>query len=207
MSTPARNELKTYVNALRTSDRAIGRLLEHFEHSPQKTMIVIVGDHRAPFQNSDEIYAASGCLTAPEAGSLPKARLIPLLIWSNFAPKGPDVVCSTNFLPTEILSRIGVEPTEFLRLNDALRSNLTVLSNTCIQTRNGDFLSEEVNRVPLTHWMHDYELLQYDILLGHRYFSEIEVGGPVQVQRAAHKHETRPASTLNGVRSGVRSSS
>jgi hypothetical protein len=168
MPEPARKELKTYINALRTTDRAIGNLLDHFRHAPQKTVVVIFGDHMPPLSNS-AIYAKAGLLTEAEPPALPRRRRVPLLVWSNFRGKGPDLVCSTNFLAAHILSRIGIEPDGFLALNDALRDQLTVMSGPCLQTSSGKLISWDAAPRPLAHLLADYRLLQYDALLGKQY--------------------------------------
>lgn len=126
-------------------------------------------DHRPPFEHSWEIYAASGCLTESTGDRLPEARKIPLLIWSNFASKGPDIVCSANFLATELFSRIGIAPSGFLALNDALRRQLRVLSPNCIQTQDGRLLSVEALPNAAAHLLEDYRVLEYDLLLGKQY--------------------------------------
>src|SRR5262249_319045 len=42
---PIHDEVKTYVNALRTADRAIEKLIHFFEQSADPVVVVILGDH------------------------------------------------------------------------------------------------------------------------------------------------------------------
>ncbi len=171
MSPSAKNELKTYINSIRTADRAIGKMLDYFKNVPEKTIVVIIGDHRPPMENSTEIYTPSGCLDETDPAVTPEARKIPVLIWTNYRKndKDPDILCSTNFLPTEILSRIGIQPTGFLAVNNALRKQLSVFSNTCIQTKDGQPTAWDTASPALLHLMNDYRLLQFDMLLGEQY--------------------------------------
>ena len=181
LSIPAKKELKTYVNSLRTADRAIGKMLNYFQNVPEKTIVVVIGDHRPPLENSTEIYTPSGCLNEPDASVIPEARKIPVLIWTNFRKndKDPDVLCSTNFLPTEILSRIGIQPTGFLAINDAMRKQLSVFSNGCIQTKDSQPTAWDTASPALLHLMNDYRLLQYDMLLGEQYVMKGSEAVPV----------------------------
>ena len=168
MSPKARDELKTYLNALRTSDRALGKMLDYFRGVPQKTIVIVIGDHWPPFSNSREIYAASGCLEPEDGSRFPTSRRVPLLVWSNFLKKGPDLDCSPNFLATEVLSRIGLRPSGFLALNDALRLKLAVLSNNCVRTQDGEFLMGGASG-SLGRLIADYGLLQHDVLRGEQF--------------------------------------
>jgi arylsulfatase A-like enzyme len=54
----AHRELKTYVNAVRTADSALARLVAHFRHVNEKTLVVVLGDHLAGL--SPSIYEALG---------------------------------------------------------------------------------------------------------------------------------------------------
>ncbi len=166
---PARRELKTYVNAVQAADKAIGRLLDHFRSSPQKTIVVVIGDHWPPLANSREIYGKSGILEESYSSMIPRRRKVPLLVWSNFRGKEPDAVCSANFVLTHILSKMGIEPTGFLAVNNAVRSRLAVLSSDCIQTPDGRLIGEESLPEDIARLLDDYRLLQYDALLGEQW--------------------------------------
>jgi hypothetical protein len=108
-------------------------------------------------------------LAESDPSALPIARRVPLLIWSNFEGKRPDIVRSTNFLCAEVLSRIGIEPSGFLALNDALRSRLAVMANGCLQTTDGKLITWGSAPQPLLHLLEDSRLLQYDMVLGEQY--------------------------------------
>jgi phosphoglycerol transferase MdoB-like AlkP superfamily enzyme len=169
LSEPAKKELKTYINAVHVSDLALKKLFDHFEKSADKTIIVVLGDHRPPFEHSSEIYAASGCLNVPTSETLPESRKIPLLIWTNFEKKGPDITRSANFLATEIFAHAGIRPSGFLGLNDAVRRQIDVLSPQCLETRDGTFVPPATLSPSASKLLNDYRVLEYDLLPGKQY--------------------------------------
>jgi phosphoglycerol transferase MdoB-like AlkP superfamily enzyme len=171
LSPPAHRELKTYINTLRTADRAIGRLFAHFARSKQKTIIVVAGDHQPPLAHRDALPSLAGFDPAHPRETEWHRRRVPLVVWTNWAETNEDLLCSLNFLPTFLLSRMEIAPQGFLAMNESVRTQLDVLSRH-IQSRHGrDFPADEFaagySRVVL-----DYQLLQYDLLLGNAYAGE-----------------------------------
>jgi hypothetical protein len=162
------DEVKTYVNAVRTVDRAVGRLISHFEKSDRKVLIVVLGDHLPPLSSPPPTFRAAveGAEGQPDAEE--RSHRVPLLIWSNYGTKEADVSCSLNFLPTYLLSRIGIKPTGFLALNDSLRSHVNVLS-TFVRTADGVRLPRGTVQPAYAGLVHDYQLLQYDLLFGEQF--------------------------------------
>jgi hypothetical protein len=179
MSATARNELKTYLNAVRTADQAVGKLLKYFAGVSQKTIVVVLGDHWPPFANSAEIYAKSEYAAGLEAPLLPTKRRVPLLIWTNFSGKTQDITCSTNFLGAEVLSRIGLQPTGLFAITDALRADVKVISNHCLRAGEGDSPCPQSQRM-----LADYWLLQYDLLLGKQFARQDDEPAHRAVDRA-----------------------
>ncbi len=168
MPPAAHKELKAYINALRHADQELGRMLDYFRRRPEKTVVLVLGDHIPPFGNA-EIYAAAGLSADAQAPGALGRRQVPLLVWSNFLPKEPDLVCSTNFLCTYVLSKIGIAPTGFLAMNDAVRAKFSILSNDRLATRDGTPLEPDAVPAPLERLIDAYRLLQYDILFGKQY--------------------------------------
>jgi hypothetical protein len=162
------DEVKTYVNAVRNVDRAVGRLITYFEKSDRKMLIVVLGDHLPPLSSPPPTFRAAvdGGQGQPEIEE--RSHRVPLLIWSNYGTKEPDVSCGLNFLPTYLLHRMGIKPTGFLALNDSLRSQVNVLS-TYVQTADGVRHPRGTIEPAYASLLRDYQLLQYDLLLGEQF--------------------------------------
>jgi phosphoglycerol transferase MdoB-like AlkP superfamily enzyme len=153
----SQHELKTYINAIRETDRQLGRLLEYFRHLPGKTLIVISGDHVPP-----TVYHSAAFDT------LFKQRRTPLIFWSNYLPKQPDVVCSYNFVAAHALAMMSLKPRGFLALNARWSTALGVLSPGML-TSEGHRYDEEDLHNDLRQVVNDYQLIQWDLLFGHQY--------------------------------------
>jgi phosphoglycerol transferase MdoB-like AlkP superfamily enzyme len=162
------DEVKTYVNAVSTVDRAIGRLITHFEKSDRKTLIVVLGDHLPPLSNPPATFKAATEAAGGQPEAEERSHRVPLLIWSNHSGKERDVCCGLNFLPTYLLSKMDIKPTGFLALNDRLRSHVNVLSSY-VQTADGVRLPRGTVQPDYADLLRDYQLLQYDLLLGEQF--------------------------------------
>jgi phosphoglycerol transferase MdoB-like AlkP superfamily enzyme len=170
LSPPAHREIKTYINSLRTADRAIGRLFAHFARSNQKTIIVVAGDHQPPLAHREALPSLAGFDPANPRETEWHRRKVPLVVWTNWGQTKDDLLCSLNFLPTFLLSRMEIAPQGFLATNDAVRTQLRVFSRH-IQSRDGrDFPADVLSGY--SREVLDYQLLQYDLLLGNAYAGE-----------------------------------
>lgn len=163
LSSAAHDELKTYANALRTADRALGRLVDHFRNSSAKTVIVALGDHRPAL--SVEAYAAAGFLDHGNPDSLAQRYRCPILFWSNFPLPCDPIHCSNGFLAPRILRRLGYEPDGFFVLNEAFGSRIRVLSSF-VETADGARFSRDSVTPAAREIIDDMRLIQYDLLFG-----------------------------------------
>jgi hypothetical protein len=162
----AAGEVKEYINALRIADRAIGTLIDYFQHQTEPTMIAIVGDHLPPL--SVEAYHSfnanlSGMSKAEQAW---KARAVPLLVWTNFGLPREKVEISLNALPSYLLEKMGIKPQGFLAMTNAVRLNLPILSGGYIRGSGGSVWDRDSLPPKERAMVDDYQLLQYDLLLG-----------------------------------------
>ncbi len=164
----ARSELQEYINALSVADREIARLIEHFSHRPTPTLIVILGDHLAPLSFAPRRLFVEQLANLPAAERSFRSRRVPLALWANFSLPKDNVEISTNTLPSYLVRMLNLEPRHFLALNDAVRRTIPVLGRRFpgCGWGGGDLADLD----PTTHaLLSDYQLLQYDLLLGRRY--------------------------------------
>ncbi len=162
----AHDELKTYLNALHTADRALGRLIGHFARSARRTVIVVLGDHLPAL--SIPSYLADGYAKDLGPDEIQRLHRSPILIWANFPTSKEPILCSFNYLAGRILRALGIEPTGFLALNEALAARLPVLS-TYVQTARGDLLKPADVPEPDRALINDFAVIQYDVLFGRQY--------------------------------------
>ncbi len=158
-------EVKEYVNAVRVADRAIGRLVEHFRHSPDSTVVVVMGDHLPPLSSEAMRVFTRRIERLPTAERARAARAVPLLVWANFALPPEEISLSMNMVPAYLLERLG-EPREGLfAVTDSLRRALPVVGKV-VQDTAGRLHAETDIPPSLRGAIEDYRLVQYDLLLG-----------------------------------------
>jgi Sulfatase len=167
-SKAAAAELKEYINTLREADREVGRLIEHFQHRSDSTIIAVLGDHLPPLPEGalQPFFSSLANLQLSEQARM--RRRVPLLVWANFQLQREEPELSVNALPSYLLEKMGIPAPGFLAVPDAVRRRAPVLAGY-VRSGDGrvwhrDSLPHEVRRL-----IDDYRLLQYDLLLGNGY--------------------------------------
>lgn len=162
-------EVKEYVNLLRDADRAIGRLVEHFRGRPEPTVIAVVGDHLPPLSDAALERFDAEPENQPESERDRKHRSVPLLVWANFDIPREGVRLSMNALPSYLLERIGISPRGFLAVSDAVRLRFPIFSESRVQGIDGSLKEPDSLQGEEKVLADDYQLIQYDLLIGKRY--------------------------------------
>jgi hypothetical protein len=164
---PIHDEVKTYVNALRTSDRAIEKLIHFFERFPDPIVVVILGDH-LPGLSAEAMAQSEVARAKSYVDGLALSHRCPVVLWSNTGTEKRDFEVSFNFLGQRILAEMGITPTGVWRTNTGMASRYPVLSKF-VQTSDGRrFLPGDLPAVDAQQ-IADYGLIQYDLLFGRQY--------------------------------------
>jgi hypothetical protein len=169
-------EVKEYINALRVADQAIGTLIQYFRRQPDPTIIAIFGDHLPPLsEHALHTFSRnlSGMSTAEQARMIHR---VPLLVWANFALPREEKELSINALPSYLLEKMRIPPPGFLAVTDAVRLKVPVLTSY-VQGANGNMWDRDSLPSEERAVVEDYQLLQYDLLLGKQYSLHDSVSG------------------------------
>jgi phosphoglycerol transferase MdoB-like AlkP superfamily enzyme len=158
-------ELQEYANAVRLSDRAVGRLIEHFRARSDSTIVVVMGDHLPPL-STEALRVFSRRLAGLSApGRALAERAVPLVVWANFTLPREEITLSTNMLPGYLLERMGVPPSTLLAITDSIRRTLPVVGMV-VESADGRLWSRDSVPATLSGPLDDYRRVQYDLLLG-----------------------------------------
>jgi hypothetical protein len=167
LSQPIHDEVKTYINALRTTDRAVEKLILSFEASADPVVVAILGDH-LPGLSAEAMERSEVARAKSFVDGMALSHRCPVVLWSNFGAEKRDFEVSFNFLGQRILAEMGIAPTGVWRANAGMASRYPVISKF-VQTRDGrrflpgDLPVADVERVA------DYGLIEYDLLFGSQY--------------------------------------
>ena len=165
------SEIKEYINALRTADRAVGRLIEYFSQQSDSTIIAIVGDHLPPLSASSLQQFFGRLSEMSEADQFRMRRRVPFVIWSNFELAGGEKEFSASGLPSYLLAQMRVPATGFFAATDAIKRNIPVLPGGSPECGLASPDEPSVSRTQ-QELLADYRLLQYDLLMGKQYILE-----------------------------------
>jgi phosphoglycerol transferase MdoB-like AlkP superfamily enzyme len=142
LSEKAKNLLTHYAAGAHDADKSIQALVKHFEKSPHPTIIIFFGDHLPALTS---VYDETQFFKKSDN---PLAQnTVPALFWSNYKNIPPLNAVSTMYLGGYLLEQIGMTPPLQFKMLQQLRQ-------------------EE----PTPELLTDYQILQYDMLLGDQHF-------------------------------------
>ena len=148
MSDASRRTLRTYVNAINQTDRALKRLVEHFSKVDQKTLIVFFGDHLPMLGANNEVYTETGYLKSSD--EFEKIMFDPPVVaWANYKLPHESLDRRANFLYSYIIEKAH------------LRAPIVSKVIAAEQRSNPLLTSKGMND--------EYWMLQYDLLFGKQY--------------------------------------
>jgi len=182
-----KQHLRTYINALHEADKAIGRLIAHYEQQPQPTVIMVLGDHQPGLPEFRQSLAINYFKeTAPEMQfesreelkkmfvkqvndsdestnglyleTYRKSHQVPYFIWTNFDDQTGHKNTSMNLLSAQLLKVAGVRRSPLYNLVTKIHQQLGELDKKTPVAENHRAL------------VHEYELLHHDIISGERYY-------------------------------------
>jgi phosphoglycerol transferase MdoB-like AlkP superfamily enzyme len=169
MPEPQHSRLKTYVNALNEADKALKKLIAHFEKSDQRTVILIMGDHLPPLA---EVYDTVGFFKGNSLSQIQKRYQAPAILWCNWPASKEDFVNSANAVPVRLLQFMGMHPAGSLALTADVCAHFPVLSQY-VKTEDGRIFSPQDPNLPFQQLLDDYQLIEYDLLKGKQYALEM----------------------------------
>jgi hypothetical protein len=164
----AAGEVKEYINAVRVADDAIGTLTEYFTRKPDSTIIAVLSDHLPPLSANALRPFFRNTLGTSKLEQARMTHRVPLLVWANFHLPREHEELGVNTLPSYLLEKMGIAPSGFLAVTNAVRRELPVLASY-VQGADGRVWDWDSVPADKQRLIKDYRLLQYDLLLGEQY--------------------------------------
>ncbi len=187
-----KDDMKTYVNALHQADAAIGKLIDHYSQFEEDTVVLIAGDHMPslfPYRFQKLIHQSKHQLDDPQTHQNRKLmhqvshaikqeqpeefyrilHQVPFYIWANFELPQLQENTSMNLLHDYLFDLINHSPSPLYQLTKQLKKEVKEVSQV-FRDQDGSYTFE----VPAAHQtiVDDYQILQYDILYGHNYYTQ-----------------------------------
>ncbi len=171
---PASNaELETYAEGLSQSDRALELLVKKLETMEEPTLVVLWGDHLPILGQNKAIYEEAKFMEPynPKI-ELQKFSETPLLMYANYdLPREDLKVMSPSFIGPTLFNLAGLEQPPFYTFLDEVKSELPGIKPGLLI--NNEQRSEFALSKKQQQLLKDYQMLQYDLLVGKQYSREI----------------------------------
>lgn len=175
-----KEHLKTYVNALHTTDKAIGKLVTHYQNNNIPAVILVMGDHQPGLPEFRQEMSIR-LLNKIEPGLVFKNRVqlrrairrkglesdgefyqlnhqVPFFIWSQNTDQANQIETSMNYMSHWLLTELNLSRSPLYSLLEALHSDYPELG------KKTDI------KGPQRQTLSDYQLLQYDIMFGENHY-------------------------------------
>lgn len=148
-------QVKTYINAVRAADRALGRLVDRLGAVPRPVLLLVLGDHWPPLSN--DAYASLRDGAEDTFGTRAAEHRVPLLVWSNRPVTLPPSGLAFSALAPQIVAMAGLRASRYWA---ALRDLSGALPAARDDWRAGEPGEHERSAA------RDLALLEYDVLFG-----------------------------------------
>lgn len=178
-----KSHLKTYINAIHQADKAIGKLIKHYEYNNIPAVILVLGDHQPGLPEFRE-KSAINFLTKhfPEISFKNRRQLrrairhkaltkdynfykqnhkVPYLIWNNVNSSNKKIDTSMNLLSPLLLNKSGIKYSSLYELLSQLQEKVGSFSKMTPLPKGQKTIIQ------------DYRLIQYDIMSGKNYYMKI----------------------------------
>lgn len=106
------DQAEQYLSLIHASDEALAYLLEQLESYPEKTVVLVFGDHQPKIE--PEFYQALNGGPLDDLDEQMLQHTIPFIIWANFDIEEKDIgLTSLNFLAGHLLDAAGLKRTAY----------------------------------------------------------------------------------------------
>lgn len=160
--------LLAYFNALNHVDQLMGAIIDRYEGSAEKTLMVVVGDHQPRMY-----YYSKYLKDHSKKDEILNKYSVPYAVWANYPlDNHHKTVTSMNLIPSLIFHYAGIPVRGFMKFNVILDQQFELISHLY---RNYDSSDYKMIREELTdELLADYKSFQYDLLFGSNHLFDIE---------------------------------
>lgn len=165
LQTSGQTEMESYAQSVKETDKAIQYLVDSIQQLQRPTIVVVFGDHLPALQ--DQTYSGHMGTAAPEQ----QAQFLhetPLLVAANYPLQDKDLgTLAPSFFGPLVFNLTGQQLPPFYRLLDDVQKQIPGISpNLYVDAKGTAALSLTEDQKTV---LHDYELVQYDLLYGQGY--------------------------------------
>ncbi|MHA2885385.1 LTA synthase family protein [Bacillus cereus] len=169
----SKGELETYTEGLRRSDEALQYLIEQLDNLDRPTLLVFFGDHLPSLGTNKSFYKENGYITNEKT---PSERLAmaqtPLLMYANFDMPNDDLgLVSPIHFSNLIFDYAGLNKSLFYQFLSELYKEIPVLRDELKVDKNGEVINDLTKKQK--EMLEQYKMLQYDLLVGNQYSTDI----------------------------------
>ncbi len=155
-----------YFSLMKESDEALRKLIEYYQASDERTMVVFFGDHQPPLGNPfyEAVYGKR--LVERTTEEVFQEYETPFFIWANYdIPEAEDVILSSNYLGVFTAYLMGLDLTPWQRFQLRMYTELPVVSTIGFRTADGAITGSEDELPEKARALYEqYRILAYNHL-------------------------------------------
>jgi phosphoglycerol transferase MdoB-like AlkP superfamily enzyme len=165
LSGSGKAEMESYAQSVKETDKAIRYLVDAIQNVKRPTIVLVFGDHLPTLEDATFQQGTAG-MTAEQKQQF--MHETPLLIAANDSLQQKSLgTVSPSFFGPLMFRLAGLQEPPFYQLLDAVARQLPGVSRNVYVDKNGKPSTELI--ADQKTLLHDYELVQYDLLYGKGY--------------------------------------
>lgn len=154
-------EEENYFTLLKKSDDALKGLIDYFDKVPEKTMIVLFGDHQPSLGPEFLNMLYGGEIPEDDSEVNIKKYVTSFMIWTNYDIEEKEYeALSVNYLPELVLEEADITLPEYYQLLSQLRQKYPVFSVNGVIDADGNYMN--TSDVENDELVQKYQFLQYN---------------------------------------------
>ena len=162
-----KHEFEQYETLINLSDEALFYLIEYFEMSDEKTLILFFGDHQPAMDDDFLEYAYGKKLDDLTFNEQQMQYLSKFMIWANYdIPEKEDMILSSNYLSSYLLTLTGLETAPYNDYLNDMREKIPAMNAYGYMGRDGIMYKHggEDSDAEVNEKVEEYKCLIYDEL-------------------------------------------
>lgn len=175
-SAESQGAILSYTEGVSDGDKSIARLIEWAKQRERPTVIAMFGDHLPPLGPA---YVETGFMksnVASRKAPLPEMSIqheTPLVIWSNRSGPVTDIgSISPALLPLHVLQAAGISHPYYTGFLGEISERYRVIDRNMLVTPADEATQDWSRAKTIDPVIHDFRLLQYDMIFGKRHGKE-----------------------------------
>lgn len=155
-------QAEVYLSLVNETDKALEKLIEHFEKVDETTMIVMFGDHQPSVEEQfyEELFQKTRWELSLE--EYQERYKVPYIIWTNYEQEFEAEEMSFNYFGSYIMQQTGMTLTGYDQFLLNMKEKIPVIGKSAICDADGNWYAMDALPEEYDELINEYKIMQYN---------------------------------------------